>query len=153
MRCRLLAAVVPILVVFALASAARSQPAGPPAKPVFNIREHGAQGDGQTLDTAAINRAIEACAATGGGQVIVPPGRYLSGTVHLKSHVTLVLEAGATLVGSTNLDHYQHYTPPADKEPKPFLRWHRALILGDGEAEVLLMRVEVGFELQGLLVL
>ena len=66
----------------------------------FNVRDYGARGDGRTLDTAAINRAVEACAAAGGGRVVLPPGRYLSGTVKLASDLDFVLDAGATLVGS-----------------------------------------------------
>ncbi|MCL4195699.1 MAG: right-handed parallel beta-helix repeat-containing protein, partial [Thermoguttaceae bacterium] len=138
MKWRILRAAVLLMAVITTPSDAQSQQAAPLASRVFSIREHGAQGDGQTLDTAAINRAIEACAAAGGGQVLVPPGRYLTGTVHLRSHVTVVLEPGATLVGSTNLDHYQHYTPPVEKEPRPFLRWHRALILGEGVEDVVI---------------
>jgi polygalacturonase len=46
---------------------------------VFNVREYGAAGDGKTLDTAAINKAVEKCAQAGGGQVRFGPGRYLSG--------------------------------------------------------------------------
>jgi len=99
---------------------------------VFNIRDYGATGDGKTLDTPAIDKAMDACAATGGGQVLLPPGKYLSGTVHLKSHVTLFLEAGAVLVGTTKLDKYQHPTPPAFMPEAKWGKWHRALILGDG---------------------
>src|SRR6185503_16017070 len=62
------------------------------ADAVFNIREYGAKGDGAALDTASINQAIAACAESGGGQVLLPPGRYISGTVLLKSHVTLYLD-------------------------------------------------------------
>ncbi len=47
---------------------------------VFDIRRFGATGDGRTLDTAAVNKAVEACAAAGGGRVVFPPGKYLSGT-------------------------------------------------------------------------
>jgi len=99
---------------------------------VFSIRDYGAVGDGKTLDTAAINKAIEACAAAGGGQVLLPPGKYLSGTVHLKSHVTLFLDAGARLIGTTDLGQYQHPTPPAFMPEARWGKWHRALILGDG---------------------
>jgi hypothetical protein len=102
----------------------------------FNIRDFGARGDGKTADTAAINRAIEACSEAGGGQVRLPPGRYLSGTVHLKSHVTLKLDAGARLVGSTNLEHYQNFTPPPGMPESGWKRWHRALILGDSVENV-----------------
>jgi len=71
-----------------------------------NVRDFGAAGDGQRLDTAAINAAVAACCAAGGGTVYLPPGRYLTGTIELKSHVTLELEAGATLLGSENPDDY-----------------------------------------------
>lgn len=73
---------------------------------VFNVRQYGATGDGTTKDTRSIQQAIDACAAAGGGRVIVPAGRYLSGTVYLKSHVELHLGAGATLVGSPNREDY-----------------------------------------------
>ena len=49
----------------------------------ISVRDHGALGDGQALDTAAINRAIQACAGAGGGRVVFTPGTYLSGTVRL----------------------------------------------------------------------
>jgi hypothetical protein len=103
---------------------------------VFNVRDCGATGDGKTLDTEAINKAVEASAAAGGGQVLFPPGKYLSGTVHLKSNVTLVFDAGATLVGSTDLAHYQNFTPPEGTPESRWPRWHRALILGDGVEHV-----------------
>ena len=73
---------------------------------LFNVRAYGAAGDGRGLDTAAINRAIDACTAAGGGIAYVPPGVYLIGTVVLKSNVTLYLEAGATLLGSKRIDDY-----------------------------------------------
>ena len=76
------------------------------AKSVFNVRDFGAVGDGAALDTGALNRAIGAAAAAGGGTVYLPPGKYLTGTVELKSHVTLEIEAGATILGSENPDDY-----------------------------------------------
>ena len=79
--------------------------------PVFDVRQHGARGDGATLDTAAINRAIEACSQAGGGEVTFPAGRYLSGTLRLRSHVTLSLSAGARIIGTTNLVEYQQPSP------------------------------------------
>lgn len=97
----------------------------------FNVREYGALGDGETPDTAPINLAIKTCAAAGGGRVQFPAGNYLSGTVHLKSNVTLFLEAGATLIGSANLEHYQSFSPPAGTPEARWTRWHRALLLGD----------------------
>jgi hypothetical protein len=73
----------------------------------FDVKAHGAVGDGKALDTAAIQKSIDAAAAAKGGRVVFPPGKYLSGTIRLKSHVTLHLEKGATLLGSTDLSHYQ----------------------------------------------
>ncbi len=99
---------------------------------VFNVSDYGAAGDGKTLDTAAIQKAIDACAKADGGQVLMPPGKYLSGTVHLKSNVTLFLEAGARLIGTANLDKYQYPIPPASMPEAKWGKWHRAMILGDG---------------------
>jgi len=134
LRCGALEAIWPVLIVVGLIANSQAATAGTPG--VFNIRNYGAIGDGKTLDTPAIHKAIEACAAAGGGQVLFPPGRYLSGTVHLKSHVTLFLEAGAALVGTTNLDQYQHPTPPAFMPEAKWGKWHRALILGDGLEDI-----------------
>jgi len=66
----------------------------------LNIRDYGAKGDGVTKDTAAIQAAIDAAEKQGGGEVHIPPGRYISGTIRLKNNVTLYLEAGATLAES-----------------------------------------------------
>jgi len=66
----------------------------------FDVRSFGAKGDSQTLDTAAINKAIAAAAAAGGGTVHFPAGGYLSFSIHLKSNVTLNLEPGATLIAA-----------------------------------------------------
>ena len=73
----------------------------------FNIRQYGAAGDGMKLDTSALQQAIDAAADAGGGTVIFPPGRYLSGSLDLKNHVTLQLEEGATLLGSPHRSDYR----------------------------------------------
>ena len=72
----------------------------------FPITAFGARGDGATLATAAIARAIAACAQAGGGRVVVPPGRFLTGAIHLRSNVELHLARGATLLFSTDPAHY-----------------------------------------------
>ena len=77
-----------------------------------NVRDAGAGGDGQHLDTSAINDAIEKCTSTGGGRVIVPAGKYLTGTIVLKSHVTLVIEDGATILASQNVEDYPRVDDP-----------------------------------------
>jgi hypothetical protein len=81
--------------------------AGHAADGVIDIRDLGAQPDGKTLSTAAIQKAIDQCAAAGGGVVRFPAGTWLSGTLTLRSHVTLELDAGATLLGSRNLEDYR----------------------------------------------
>src|SRR6478672_11283594 len=65
---------------------------------LFDLAHFGAAGDGKALDSPAINAAIDACAKAGGGMVYLRPGTYRSGTVVLKSNVTLYLEAGSVLL-------------------------------------------------------
>lgn len=74
-------------------------------------RLFGAQGNGQANDTAAIQKAIDAASKGGGGTVYFGPGTYLTGTLFLKSGVCLHLDAGATLLGSTDLEDYPHVVP------------------------------------------
>jgi polygalacturonase len=81
--------------------------AGIPGRTLFSVVDFGAQGDGKTLDTGAIQAAIDACAKQGGGTVSLPPGTYLSGTLELKSHMVLRLEPGSVLRGSGNLKDYR----------------------------------------------
>ncbi len=82
---------------------------------ILDVRSHGAQGDGKTLDTAAINATIDACNEAGGGVAYMPPGTYLSGTVVLKNNVTLYLEAGAVLLGSAEMSDYKGQAGPKAK--------------------------------------
>jgi hypothetical protein len=81
------------------------------SRATFNVRDYGAAGDGTTLDTQAIQNAIDACARAGGGRVYLQGGTFLSGTVVLQSNVTLYVEAGATLRGSRNMEDYPDITP------------------------------------------
>ena len=105
---------------------------------LFNVRDHGAQGDGRTLDTPALQKAIDTAASQGGGTVVFPAGRYLSGTLHLRDNLTLVWEAGARLVGTTNLDLYAAPTPPAYMPEAKWGKWHRGLLVGQGVTNVTL---------------
>lgn len=82
---------------------------------IIDAAARGAASDGKKLATAAINRAIDECSAAGGGVVYLAPGVYLSGTVVLKNNVTLYLEAGATLLGSKNLEDYAKQPGPPVK--------------------------------------
>lgn len=59
----------------------------------FNVRDYGAKGDGKTLDYLAINNAIDACVADGGGTVLLPAGTYLCGSIHLQSNIELKIDA------------------------------------------------------------
>src|SRR6266436_2063810 len=86
---------------------------GSGAVPSFNVRDFGAKGDGAAKDTAAIQKALDAAHQQGGGTVVVPAGRYLSGTIHLKSNVTLYLSPGSFLLASTdNADSDPYETLP-----------------------------------------
>lgn len=107
-----------------------------PERRTFHITEYSAATDTNGLATGAINAAIDACAAVGGGQVLVPPGRYVSGTIRLRSHVTLFLAAGATIVGTTNLALYQAPTVPAYMPEAKWGNWHRGLIIADDAEDV-----------------
>jgi polygalacturonase len=73
---------------------------------MIDVRSCGATGDGRTLDTPAIQAAIEACAQQGGGTVIFPAGRYVTGSIFLRDNITLHLEAGAALLGSEDPADY-----------------------------------------------
>ena len=73
----------------------------------YSILDFGAKSDTTVLSTKAIQQAIDQCSQQGGGRVVVPAGMYKMGTIVLRSHVELHLEAGATLYGSTNLNDYQ----------------------------------------------
>jgi len=73
----------------------------PPTK-VFNVREFGATGDGKNFDTIAVQKAFDACGEAGGGTVMFPAGTYLSKPLTLRTKTTVQLEAGVTLLASTN---------------------------------------------------
>ena len=78
----------------------------------FNVRDFGAVGDGKNLDSPAINRAIDAAFQGGGGTVIVPAGTYLSGSIHLKCNIHLLIDAGATILGAPqSLNAYDETEP------------------------------------------
>ncbi len=68
---------------------------------IFNVKDYGATGEKSNDARGAIQKAIDACAAAGGGMVYLPPGEYTSGQIRLRSHVRFYLDAGATLFAST----------------------------------------------------
>jgi polygalacturonase len=83
-------------------------PTGRSGEKTLNVLSFGARGDGVTLNTIFIQAAIDSATAMGGGVVVVPRGKFLSGTLVLKSNVTLQLREGATILGSLNPADYQH---------------------------------------------
>lgn len=89
----------------------------PLAKTEFNVRDHGAIGDGKNLDHTAINKAIEAAVAAGGGTVVLPAGTYLCGSIRLKSNIRLHLEVGAVILAAPQeanaYDETEEFIPPA----------------------------------------
>jgi len=103
----------------------------------FDVKAFGATGDGKTLDTPSIDKAIDAAAATGGGVVRFPAGNYLCFSIHLKSHITLFLDPGATIVAADTPASGGGYDPP---EPNAWdhyqdfghSHWHNSLIWGEG---------------------
>ena len=104
-----------------------------PARGTFDVGDFGAVGDGQTKNTEAIARAVAACTAAGGGTVYFPAGRYLTGSIHLESNLTLQLDAGAVLLYSAD---------PADSPLVPS-RWectdawtHAPLIYANGKENI-----------------
>src|SRR5580658_7961465 len=110
---------------------------------IFDVRKFGAVADGKTIDSPAINKAIEAAADAGGGTVYFPAGTYASYSIHLKSHIVLRFDAGTTILAAD---------PPADlstgydaPEPNPIwnqyedfghAHWHNSLIWGENLEDV-----------------
>src|SRR5690242_4327422 len=72
----------------------------------YNVRDFGAIGNGVNLDSKSINRAIDTIASKGGGTLIFPAGVYLSGSIRLKSNITLYLDQGAVIEASPNVSNY-----------------------------------------------
>ncbi len=104
----------------------------------FDVKDFGARGDGIAKDTAALQKAIDAAGGAGGGVVWVPAGRYLSGTVRLKSNVTLHLAPGSVILASPdNADFDPYETLPfesvSDKETTYF---HYALVRAEGVHDI-----------------
>lgn len=102
---------------------------------VFNVCDFGATGDGQTIDSKAINEAIEAAEKLGGGTIFFPPGVYASYSIRLKSNISLVIGAGATLLaaspeGETGYDAPEE-GPGNSYQDFGHSHWHNSLIWGE----------------------
>jgi polygalacturonase len=105
-------------IIVALAALIAARPVAAAGRSI-DATSSGVVGDGATLNTAAIQRAIDECAAGGGGTVRFPAGRYLTGTIQFKSNVTLRLDEGATLLGSTEAADYRNLDPFTDGSGNP----------------------------------
>ena len=121
-----------------------SSAAAPGIGVFFNVHAFGAAGDGKTVDTPAVNRAIDAAASAGGGMVLFPAGIYLCFSIQLKSNVHLHLEQGATILaadsplpGQTTGYNGGTYDPAEPNAPwEPYQdyghnHWHNSLIWGE----------------------
>ena len=105
----------------------------------FNVRDFGAVGDGKTPDHPAINRAIDAAVAAGGGTVFLPAGTYLSGSIHLRSNLRLFLDAGATILGAPqSLNAYDETEPysAGGYQDGGHCYFHNSLIWGENLTNV-----------------
>ena len=108
----------------------------PPHTGFYNVREFGAKGDGVAIDGDAINRAIDAASAAGGGTVYFPAGNYLSYTIRLKNYISLYIDQGAAIIAATPVNKVGYDAP----EPNPFDKyqdfghshWKNSLIYGEG---------------------
>src|SRR5580692_7975596 len=126
--------------ITALPSLAAAKPSGTSrAADVFDIRTYGAVGDGKTVDTPSINKAIEAAAAAGGGTVLFPAGNYLCYSIRLKSNIALYLDAGATIIAADTpegvaggYDAAEPNTPWDKYEDFGHSHFHNSLIWGEG---------------------
>ena len=111
---------------------------------LWNVRTFGALGDGKTVDTPAINRAIDAAAQGGGGTVFFPSGIYVCFTIHLKSNVHLYLAQGCTILAAnsplpTETTGYNGGTYDAAEPNDPWIpyqdyghnHWHNSLFVGE----------------------
>jgi polygalacturonase len=115
----------------------------PTASTVYNVRDFGATGDGKTLDSPFINKAIEEAASKGGGQIYFPAGTYLSVSIRLKSNISLYIEQGAVILAATPTDIYKYDDPEPNKwgdslqyQDFGHSHWRNSLIWGENLHDV-----------------
>ncbi|HWB85491.1 MAG TPA: glycosyl hydrolase family 28-related protein [Bryobacteraceae bacterium] len=105
---------------------------------VFDVKAYGAKADGQTLDRDAINKAIQAASAAGGGTVYFSPGTYVTGSIRLASNITLQFEHGAILQAASDTAAYDAPEPNewTKYQDAGHSHFHNSLIWGDGVENV-----------------
>jgi len=127
-----------LAIVFAAVTLANAANRSSPA--FYNVKDYGAIGNGVNLDSKAINAAIDAAAAAGGGTVYLPAGNYLSGSIHLKSNISLFIDQGATLIAApvTAENGYDEEEPgPGNAyQDSGHSHWHNSLIWGENLHDV-----------------
>ena len=96
----------------------------------YDVRKFGAVADGETNTTSQLQAAIDACGLAGGGTVVFPAGQYVTGTLWLRSNVTLHLEAGAVLLGSQRFDDFPKWS---SKWEGPGVKQSRAALICSGD--------------------
>ncbi len=110
------------------------------AASVYNVRDYGAKGDGQTLDSPAINAAIEAAVADGGGQVLLPAGTYLCGSIRLKSNIDLHLASGCTILAAPAsmkaYDESESFGGFPEYQDGGHTYFHNSLIWAEGQQNI-----------------
>jgi len=105
-----------------------------PQKPYYDILDYGAIADGKTLNTQAIQSAIDDAAQAGGGVVLIPAGSFLSGSIFMKSHITLHLQSGAALLGSKDIVDYAATIPQIRSYTDNYVK--QSLIYGENLEDV-----------------
>lgn len=100
----------------------------------YNVLDFGARADGKTLNTESIQKAIDVCSKNGGGTVYFPAGKFLTGTVYFRNNVTIYLDNGAEILGSTNLKDYPENYPDYQFYRKGKIK--RALIYAENKENI-----------------
>ena len=119
---------------------------GKPVSHTVSVARYGVKGDGTTVNTRAFNKAVEKTPE--GDTLLIPAGKYITGTIHLKSHMTIVLQPGAEIIANADLADYDHYRPTKDMTRYDTgagtvnanltgdANWTKALILGQNLEDV-----------------
>jgi polygalacturonase len=135
--CALIAVIVPMTLMVVVgafsANTAEVTDSVRPAAAVLDVLDFGAVGDGVSMNTAAIQKAIDACAAAGGGKVVIPAGSFVVGTIRMKDNVILHVDEKAVLLGSTSLADYAEDVVGAVEAPafnKCLIYAHKAKNIG-----------------------